>query len=1112
MRGTVATRNADYASNNFRIGYNDAREYREWTFRGGNPVLKEDEATKELNLYVRLDASPAGATGMAFLSTQDYDFDGYYMDGTTEKKRDEGAFYVCVGTISAPNDKGVRDIKVDSGTLGSDQEVDEQGNDMLEQMFMLVPDGMNNLIAPQLPFTHLIIRNSLTLAGTVVKAFITSDYALENWESNEVVATAAAVARYVKDKIDALDNRFLRKDVDDETTHKLSMGEAQVKGDLTVNGNGTIDRDLTVKNGNGIFKQNVNVAETASAKSLKATNEMVLGTFTPSEESGALGTGARMWMNEGSSMLEIDYLTVRKAATFREITIQELRHIGGELILSAASMKCVRVESITEEHGGAVIAYRCYMESEEGKFNQQFRKGDLARCQQFGIDKGTSHNVSTAYYWRMVVEVGDDYIDLANTNDVRLLATKYSNSLYSTDYYDQQPRFLDVQNTTPNVNDSIVLLGHIVQSRETPVDYSSRQTAIILSATEANAPSKKFYVGIDSLSLEGTIASDESFARKNLLGEDIAKGRMHSLTYGDFFFGDKEGSSFVRYTKEHGVEMQVAAFRVIVNGESKTLDEHITETTEGSIEEALTGFEIFQVATPTFPSLTTEPAVSWTPEQKKLYATSPNNAVYLNSDGRTWKFVYDDESNEYQWVEFTDQYLLSAWTKANIAQMGVDANTATLTLIQRWVGKDATTFGESGMMAELDRLFVGSSQVNMVQATDAEGNLLYYQYLKNEDGLFVDKDGNPIVPQSDWRSRVIDKNKPPITTVSKFPYYVIQSYDKSGLATKDNFAALFSETVDASGNVMSMASLGAYISVERLYDMAAIGDRVTVRVDANGYNVFFSPSRQKYYYRDTRNNCWVAYSSNVDISADVVRITSGNKALGNYFALDGMTGDVTLRDLTARNITVEGVLNNLVNVIDAENGVGMQMLVPGEECSVMVGNDVQGDSGWIYTGENEETYYTLDVLKTPAVIHIKNIDRHILLPYYCSGNRFIRTGTRYGVREGDDARPITYNDLMQMISKRISVFVDQSAGTNLLLLNGEVGVSVNNYSMHEIANGNAAISSLAPLVGKRINANNSFILEFCHAMLVADGQMYEVFYWKIAYPQNAREDINRYWT
>ena len=234
-------------------------------------------------------------------------------------------------------------------------------------------------------------------------------------------------------------------------------------------------------------------------------------------------TGARIQVKEdGTSIAEFDYITIRRAAQFRDITIRELRHIGGELAITPAAMVCSKVERLNSK--GEVIAngdntepssFKCYFEtkdSDEGseKVFNYFRPLDQARCQQFDIVADGSKK--TRYYWRLVMSVGKDYIVLSN------LANGGMDSLTTSE---------------PLVGDNIVQLGY--QGSDDP----NRQSAIILSSTSDDAPSQKMYQGISSFSLDGCLVKDE--------GYDAATGVFHCNIYGDSYIGDKEGKSFFQY-------------------------------------------------------------------------------------------------------------------------------------------------------------------------------------------------------------------------------------------------------------------------------------------------------------------------------------------------------------------------------------------------------------------------------------------------------------------------------------------------------------------------------------------------------------------------------------
>lgn len=236
--------------------------------------------------------------------------------------------------------------------------------------------------------------------------------------------------------------------------------------------------------------------------------QTTFGSYTPD------ASGASISVSEnGTSTAEFDFLNIRRAAYFREITIKELKHVGGEMALTAAAMVCSKVEWLNARGrvitAGTPTFYKCYFETSDGKrqIYQEFAVGDQARCQQFRIESGSASFSSTKYYWRLVTAVGDNYIILSNQDG------KYDGD------------------GEPAVGDNIVQLGF--QGANNPI----RTSAIILSATASDAPSTKYYQGITSFSLQDCEVKDEGFEG----------GQFHSRIYGTYYVGDREQSNYISY-------------------------------------------------------------------------------------------------------------------------------------------------------------------------------------------------------------------------------------------------------------------------------------------------------------------------------------------------------------------------------------------------------------------------------------------------------------------------------------------------------------------------------------------------------------------------------------
>lgn len=222
--------------------------------------------------------------------------------------------------------------------------------------------------------------------------------------------------------------------------------------------------------------------------------------------SGTLGSGHRLFTNPntGESYCEVDRLYVRMKAYFDTLDIKEVSHIGGELILTPASIKCNKVEIIK----GNPNIYRCYFNNNDGEqaIQNQFVIGDLAYCKQFNIVGGIYTNISNRFYWYEVTNIGTNYIEItegkcAEGSDI------------------------------PKEGDTIVSLGN----KTNPF----RQNAIILSTVGINAPSKILYQGIDDYSLSGKAIIEEGF--------DSESNQAYQKIYGKSYIGAKDESCYISF-------------------------------------------------------------------------------------------------------------------------------------------------------------------------------------------------------------------------------------------------------------------------------------------------------------------------------------------------------------------------------------------------------------------------------------------------------------------------------------------------------------------------------------------------------------------------------------
>ena len=170
---------------------------------------------------------------------------------------------------------------------------------------------------------------------------------------------------------------------------------------------------------------------------------------------------------EGNWHLDAEYLHVHRKLTAEEVEIMKTSHIKGKIVNSAGSFVVSKIERI-------VGAWRCYFRQEDAdgrRIYNSMQVNDLALCETFNlIDAGGQ--LSNHYWYRRVIAVGTDYVDIAdNTN-----ADDYASG-----------------SDIPQVGDEVVQLGNLTDK--------DRQSAIIQSAAGTGAPYFKIIKGINSFTL-----------------------------------------------------------------------------------------------------------------------------------------------------------------------------------------------------------------------------------------------------------------------------------------------------------------------------------------------------------------------------------------------------------------------------------------------------------------------------------------------------------------------------------------------------------------------------------------------------------------------------------
>lgn len=370
----------------------------------------------------------------------------------------------------------------------------------------------------------------------------------------------------------------------------------------------------------------------------------------------------------GQSFLTVDKLKVRLKAYFEELTVIRTNTIGGKNIITpAGSIVCIRVEETSD--GGA---YRCYFStSQDGqRIVNLFVVGDLALSESFNLMAGVNQDgVSNNYYWREIVGVGPDYIDLSKTK-------------------------CDIDSGVPQAGDVICHLGNTTDK--------TRQGAIVLSAVENDSPSITLYSGIDTYSYAG-----KDYIRFGV--SDVTNDPFLAV-YGDMFFGDRDisdpDSTFITYQKKEGEDRRRVHIKADVTfgagseglsnlSEWQELQKQLNDTQDAaneakdyidntlpeefaSINKKLDGV-VENWFYPYTPTLDNEPAASWIRDGEEANHegdTFTNTQQYVDDDttpdaGKSWRWVKEDGA--WKWTVIADSDAVKALQQAAAAMDTADS-------------------------------------------------------------------------------------------------------------------------------------------------------------------------------------------------------------------------------------------------------------------------------------------------------------------------------------------------------------------------------------------------------------------------------------------------------
>lgn len=199
-----------------------------------------------------------------------------------------------------------------------------------------------------------------------------------------------------------------------------------------------------------------------AAGSIASDSQFEVGRFISGTQGGLFSVDPAT----GQSYLEVDRITARIKAYFESVESAHVASIGGKFIITKGGNITISFVDEVDD------VYRCHFQNKQELevVQHRFYVGDWAYCQFWNFTQGATPQTNR-YYWRPVVAIGEDYIDL-----------------------DANPDFGDA----PMIGDVIVQLGS---------ELSDSQSAIVLSTADEFSPDISLYEGISHNSLDGCLVA-----------------------------------------------------------------------------------------------------------------------------------------------------------------------------------------------------------------------------------------------------------------------------------------------------------------------------------------------------------------------------------------------------------------------------------------------------------------------------------------------------------------------------------------------------------------------------------------------------------------------------
>lgn len=613
------------------------------------------------------------------------------------------------------------------------------------------------------------------------------------------------------------------------------------------------------------FLEGINAKGTSTLEQIKLVGDILSSNFA----TGSTGFG--IYKDEqGNYHLDIDFVDIRKRLNVESLQVNQATYVGGKQYNSDGII-CNKVE----DKG---TFWRCYFRTTDAEgrtIYNPFAVDDLANCETFNLKSGNH------YYWRAVVGIGDDFIDLSK-----------SDCISGSD--------------DPLVGDNIVHLGNKTNPE--------RQGTILWDSVTAGGPYIRIYKGINSYTMPeplidlNTVLSEISAKFINqATGKDVDE-TINDLQADMDLVKEQTDKEYTLWFFDYDPTLENLPASDWSTDELKTMHE------QDMFYNRLTGhgyrFE--------------KDGSSWSwndiTDHLTLKALEDASKAQDTADGKRRVFVSQPkDSDAYDigdmWANAT--YSGEGISYKNDSLVCITAKAAgTAFSIKHWQPSSTATTAYLENLGDRILAVVTDSEEGIEAAKRLANQGISDAYDAAQEALNALGIARDAQETADKNTAVIQVTKDSIAALVEgihFDNYGnITNINTSGLVTNDDFNVLLSKkiTFDAEGHVSNISTSG-------LVTESGFTQLFTEYAEADGY-----VKRAEISTFITEDDAG-RLISNAVISADQIRF-NGNIIANDTFLVNE-AGDITMNNITANDAVLNDVsLNNatLNNVTATSGSIG----------------------------------------------------------------------------------------------------------------------------------------------------------------------------------------------